>query len=78
MKGDETDTRAFCLAIPLALNPTNSPVTDRQSASRIKCSGRIVLPISAEAHLKFCTEGAISIYSVDNYTDAAMKKIQIF
>lgn len=53
-KGAETDVCFLCCDSPLALKATNSPVNDRQSAVRSKCSGSIVFPVSNIVDFKLC------------------------
>lgn len=53
--GDETDACFLCSAMPLAFNPTNSPLHDRLLATRHKCLGRMDLPVSDVADAKLYT-----------------------
>lgn len=54
VKGAGVDSACLCLLQPLGFNATNSPVTERQSATRSRCSRSIPLPVSDTADSKSC------------------------
>lgn len=58
-KGDDTDACSLCCDMPFAFKPTNSPVADRLFATRSKCLGSMVLPVSDIADFKFCNYNCI-------------------
>jgi hypothetical protein len=61
-KGDETDACFLCRAMPLAFNPTNSPLAERLLATRRRCLGRIDLPVSDVADDKFYIKNHMQVH----------------